>query len=443
MSCALFRVSVFSLAFLWLTGCGGSSSNGGGGGGGGGSEPTIVTVTFAGGTPTAAATQIGSGSFAPAALSGSSLTLSVPSGTTNFAVAYVCPAQTEGGSPPFQLTSEFVVEATTGDGTSYSLFGCPYQLSAGSQTGTLTGSVDASAIPGASFLDIDAWSGPNFSQGAGANFSFAAPTGSDQVDVLAYTETFQGIELLLSLAGAKSFSGQAVPGALNGGSTVVLTAADATTPEAITYNNVPSGFAAPTLVAAFDPAGQDFGIALALGATSQYPALPAGMVQSGDTYDIEAWTNGGQTGNILGGQTLLVLSTFTSGGPVSITFPAPWTYNGPTPAKLPTLDFTYNGFAGKAGVSDSAALYWFPSSTVQREIQISASENYQNGSTSLTFPDLSGLPGFLADPASGSQVTWAAIIDQSSAGVFGGLLQKLPANQTMNEVLDSAEYVVP
>ena len=167
------------------------------------------------------------------------------------------------------------------------------------------------------------------------------------------------------------------------------------------------------------------------------------MAQSGDTYLVQAQTNGGQTGNISGGQVLVALSTFTSGGPVSIAFPAPWTYNGPTPAARPTLDFTYNGFAGKAGVSDSAALYWFPSSTVQREIQISASENYQKGSTSLTFPDLSSLPGFLAAPASGSQVSWSAYINQSSAGIFGGLLQKLPANQTMSEAANQGELVVP
>lgn len=402
----------------------------------------IVTVTFTGNTPTAAATQIGSGSFAAAALSGSSLTLSVPSGTTNFAVAYACPAQTIQASPTFQLTSDYVVEATTGDGTSYSFFGCPYELSAGSQTGTLTGSVDASAVPGASILQIDAYNGPNFSLGAAgtpvANFSFTAPAGSDQVDVLAYNQTFQGTELFLTLAGAKTFSGQAVPGALNGGSTVVMTAADATTPETITYNNVPSGFSAPNSQAVFETGGQDFGFALALGATSQYPALPAGIVQSGDFYVVEAQSDSGS-----GGGAVVALSTFAAGGPVSITFPAPWTYAGPTPAKLPTLDFTYNGFAGKAGVSDSAALYWFPSSTVQSEIWITASEKYQNGSTSLAFPDLSGLPGFLAAPTSGSRVSWSAYINQSSSGAFGGILEKIPANATMSEALNQGELVVP
>ena len=327
MSCIPFRISALSLAFLWLSACGGNSSNGSGGGGGGGNQPTIVTVTFTGSAPTAAATQIGTGSFAAATLSGSSLTLSVPSGTTNFAVAYVCPAQTIQSIATYQLTSQYVVEATTGDSTSYSFFGCPSQLSAGSQTGTLTGSVDASAIPGATGLDIDAWNGPNFSQGGVAtlvgNFSFTAPAGSDQVEVLAYNQTLNGFGVSVALAAAKTFSGQAVPGALNGGNTVVLTAADATTPETITYNNVPSGFRAASSLAVFESAGQDFGIALAEGATSQYPALPAGMVQSGGFYEVEAQTNGGFTGNVSGGQSLVVLSTFTSGGPVSITFPTP------------------------------------------------------------------------------------------------------------------------
>src|SRR5580698_9742594 len=142
-SLALKSLALKSLApavvCLIVSGCGGSSSGtgggGGGGNGGGGNTPTTVTVSFAG-TPSALATQVGSGAFTGATLTSGTLTLSIPSGTTNFAVAYICP---DGG-----YIQQVVYEASTLDGTSYSALYCA--STATEPTGTLTGSGDVSAI---------------------------------------------------------------------------------------------------------------------------------------------------------------------------------------------------------------------------------------------------------------------------------------------------------
>src|SRR5579863_3057526 len=157
MSFALIRVSILGGALMLIAGCGWSSGGGSGSGGsGGGGNPTTVTFTVTGGTPTAVATSTGTGSFTAATLTAGKLTLDLPSGTTNFAMAFVCPPVSLTASQ-FLETFENVFEASTLDGTSFSQ-SCPTTPTAGS-TGTLTGAVDANAIAGASFLNIDAENG--------------------------------------------------------------------------------------------------------------------------------------------------------------------------------------------------------------------------------------------------------------------------------------------
>ena len=151
VSFGFLRFSAIGGVFILLAGCGSGSGNttGGGVGGGGGNNPTTVTFTVTGGTPTAVATQIGSGAFTSATLSGGSLTLSVPSGTTNFAVAFVCPPLTSYTPPE---TEQYVYEASTLDGTSFSEW-C-LGGSSNEATGTLTGAVDASRSPGLRMLEF-------------------------------------------------------------------------------------------------------------------------------------------------------------------------------------------------------------------------------------------------------------------------------------------------
>ena len=338
-----------------IVGCGGSSggggnSGGGGLGGGGGNSPTTVTFTISGPAPTAVATQVGSGSFTAATLTSGQVTLSIPSGTTKFAFAYVCPATppTNGDIATAQ-TFQGVVEASTADGTAFTGT-CPKAASTVA-TAPLTGSIDASAVSGASTLQINAESVGNLMDavvpGPTSTFSFAAPLGTDRVDVLVY-----GQGTPINLLAAKDLENQAVPGTANGGSTIVLGAADETVSEPVTVTGVPAGFVTPIGDALLISA-ENTGAFLTTQASTQYPALPTGFLQSGDYYAIvvNSVAESGDEG-------VGVTKTFTTAGPVSIAFPAPWTYAGPTPAPLPTFNVAYSGFSGSGSVYNELVLNW-------------------------------------------------------------------------------------
>ncbi|HET6169719.1 MAG TPA: hypothetical protein VFE01_06035, partial [Terracidiphilus sp.] len=195
MSCALIRVLISSGALLLVGGCGGSAG-GGSGSGGGGDSSTTVSFTIRGATPSAVATKVGSGVFAAATLSSGVVTLSLPSGTTSFAVAFVCPAISL-TSAGLQQTVENVFEATILDGTSFTE-SCQTGPSK-PDTGVLTGSVDASALSGAHILEVYAQSAqtgpiglPFPVLGSSGSFSVAAPLGTDRVLVLAYDSVVNG-----------------------------------------------------------------------------------------------------------------------------------------------------------------------------------------------------------------------------------------------------------
>ena len=91
------RFSFCVAVLVCLAGCGGSSNSGTTGGcvtdcGGGGGNPTTVTYTFTGAMPTAVATKIGTGAYTQAAVASGAVSISVPSGTSNYSIAWVCPA---------------------------------------------------------------------------------------------------------------------------------------------------------------------------------------------------------------------------------------------------------------------------------------------------------------------------------------------------------------
>lgn len=439
MSFALLRFSMLLGVLALVAGCGGSSNSSGGGSGG---SPTVVTFTITGVKPTAIATKVGSGSFTSATLASGAVTLSLPSGTTNFGVAFACPPLTniDGGT---KVEWEYVFEASTLDGTSLSE-PCPKAATPAS-TGTLTGSIDASAVPVVSslgpFLSVDAWGGgsrlSDSEFGPSFDFSFLAPSGQDRVEVEVY-DSFQtkvvAVGEGISLAAARSFSGQSVPGALNGGNAVVLGPADETTPEAITYSNVPSGFLTPYTTANLEMSGAG-SLVVDTAATTQYPALPASAMESGDYYIFNSVTS--NAGNIVAG--VYVTQTSATAVPLNVKFPAPWFYAGPPPAALPTFDLGYSGFSGAAGASDSVILTWMPDSSDERGLQVTATANFLNGSTSLATPDLSVLPGFPASPASGTSVLWEAGISHTTSP----LLQPMPTNGTVTSVSNAGWLTVP
>ena len=169
-------------------------------------------------------------------------------------------------------------------------------------------------------------------------------------------------------------------------------------------------------------------------ATSQYPALPSAAFLSGDFYEFFA----SAFNSAKAGEMMIVARSSTSAGPVSFAFPAPWTYAGPTPAALPSFNFAYTGFNGEAGVYQTALTGWNGASGFT-EIEVTATRNFQNGSTTITFPDLSGFTGFVTTPTSGTEVGWVALIAQSSAG----LPQPMTANSTITTVENAGAYTVP
>ncbi len=440
----LFCLSVAVPVFAVVVGCGGSAGTTDGGGGG---NPTHVTFTFKGATPTAVAAKVGSGAFTVQALSAGTLTLSIPSGTTDFAVAVNCPPQSQAmGSLTLTSSYQIVMEASTADGTEFT-GSCTIPWST-PPTGILTGRVDASAIPGANYIGVDATNGGSggeafFLSGTASDLNLLLPAGTDRVGLGAYVYTASnpyGANSVWTLAAVRNFDGVAVPGSVNGGVAVELGAADAVTQQPITYKNVPSNYGAPSTFAYF--VWKDSGgVWLSNGATSEYPAVPTVAAEAGDYYSFYVAAYSQSTA----GEGMLVSATSTSAGPQTFTFPATWTYAGPTPAALLSFDMNYTGFAGKTGVADAAGLSWQTGTGTQSSTnysyQVIASANYLNGSTRLTLPELSSVPGFLTLPASGTNAVWLAEIIQSSNGFLQPV--KGGANTNTSSVQNVGTFTVP
>jgi hypothetical protein len=436
MPLACLRLSALGVAGALLAGCGGGSAGnpGGGGGTGGNSSPTTVTFQFEGPAPTAVAARTGSGPFKLQALTSGVLNLSVPAGTTTFAVAYVCPTPAEAG---LEITEQVVHQLSVADGTTFTetcavaAGAAPGSGGTTGPSGILTGSVDASAISGASLVNIYAQNGSSAAQesslGVRSDFSFSAPAGNDRVLVLAYSATGQGLTAGSSLVAARNFPSQTVPGVLNGGNTVALGAADLVSSQPITYSNLPSGYSAPSTTVVWGGGGGAF--VIADHATSQYPALPAGAVQSGDRYGFSARSHSSAKVS----EAVSVNLYASEGGPLEVRFPPSWAYGGPAPAALPAFDFSYAGMTNRGGVFYIAYVSWPRGSTAWADFLVGTSASAVNGST-VVFPDLSGLPGFLAPPGPGTDVAWGASIMQTNWG---------QASSSFAAVENSGEYTVP
>ncbi len=439
MSSGFLRVSILAVLPVLAAGCGGTVSGSGSSGG----SPTTVKMTFTPATPTAVAVQIGAGAYTTQTLSSGVLSFSLPSGTSTYAVAYICtPAALTENGQQYATTMETVVEASTADATSL-VEQCFYNLQSGAAalppgpTAALAVSINASAIPSAASLLVVATNGKNGTQQsfstASASGSFAAPQGTDRVEIFV-------LDANGSLVAARNVSSQAVPGSLNGGTTIVLGAADETQPKAISYGNVPAQFAPSSTAVFFNMSPVSLGIGPS---TTQYPSLPAAAMESGDSYSLYA-----SAGPIVHSAIAESVSAFvnsTSAGPATFNFPAPWSYNGPTPAAWPTFDFSgYTAFAGKPGIIYNAGFFWTDGTngaigTSQYSVAVFASENFLHGATRLTIPDLSSLPGFFPAPATGADVSWNAGINQSSEDFP---LLTLP-NSTAIGVEDSGDYTEP
>src|SRR5260370_17668471 len=111
-----------SMLVVLVTGCAKSASSNGVPG-------TTITVTLIGGTPLGVATRAGTGAFT-VTTPGNQVTFTLLAGITKYAIAYVCPPLSVMGT----LNSEFVIQATTQDVTSFTA-SCFGPVSSGTATG--------------------------------------------------------------------------------------------------------------------------------------------------------------------------------------------------------------------------------------------------------------------------------------------------------------------
>jgi hypothetical protein len=424
---SLLVISLLAMALLSMAiGCGGggaqSSSTT--------SAGSTVAVSFAAPTPVAVAEKIGTGNWTAASLpSGGPLMVQLPPGTTQYGVAFVCTSVRSGT----QVKQQFIIQADIKDGNAYTLQQCLPDFAPPLPTGSLTGSFDASAIAGTSQVEISV---DNFS----SNLVAATPTGSFNITTAqvgltdAFAVAYDSSHTLLAMKIVRS---QTVPGVANGGNPITLAASDAvTTSMPISLANVPAGF--PQVFGIHFPSyvTANGGYAMATGFNgfipTGYSVVPATQAQPSDYYLVDMLAAAGN-------QQVTTSQRLKTAAPVTLTLPNPWTAIPPTPARFPTFTFDYTGFTGQPAIADVAGLGWTQSG-VSFGMSVIATANSQNGATTLTFPDLTALPGFLSMAPSGTIVGW-------SAATWGGTAQffatPAPIPQTISNASDQGNFTQP
>ena len=402
-----------------LTGCGGSSGTSLTTGG----NPQTVAFTFIGGTPTAAAVQTGTNTFSAATLQSNALSVSVPSGTTDYSIAYVCPVSNG-------VTSEFVIQASTKDGSAFTL-SCY-----GQNMGSASGSANAVAIPNAA--NILVYSGNVNSGSVGSTngtFNFNLPAGSVDIAVVAVDGASPA-----NVLAVKILRSQTVPGALNGGAPIVFQASDETTFQPIAVTNVPAGFFNPPFMTVyyFTANGTTF-ILNNNNSPTQSPILPAAAVASGDFYEFISDTIDTATHN----STTSIGQNIAAGSlpaTVDLALPASWSFSGPSAAQFPSLTFTYPGFSGATTTAYEASIYWQPTPTTLTGISVTSTANFLNGSTTVTIPDLTSVAGFSPAAASGTTVSWQGAI---AGGAILPFASNTPTAGAFESVQNQGTYTEP
>jgi hypothetical protein len=389
-------------------------------------QPGItVTFTFVNGTPTAAATQIASGSFTAATITSGKLTLTVGNDTIKFAVAYVCPPVSHLGTT---TNSEFVVEATAKDGTAFtvSCFGQP-------ATGSATGSVNATAITGATDVKILGIQGIGSNVGsASGSFNVSLPTGANDVAAVA-------VDASGNVLAVKILRSQTIPGAINGGSQIVFTPSDQVSTQSLVVNNVPAGDVSPPVTSVGYITANGTLILLTNNAVTSYPAVPAGATQAGDFYLYLSDTNDTATHTSTIGVTQ---TTTTGGGFQTLVLPNPWSFSGPAAATFPTFTFNYTDFNALAAVAQQGQLTWTPAASTVNSITVTATANFQSGANTITIPNLTSLSGFIAAAPTSTHINWVA-------DIFGGTGQQFaffptpPPNSTVSFVQNRGSFTQP
>lgn len=382
---------------LLVAGCGASNPTS--------STGTTITVTFKGNAPSAVATKFGGSAIRAVTLQGANtLSFVVPAGTTNYTLAYVC-TSTNGA-----VTEEFVLEASIEDSNSINR-ACPL---AGNVPllGAATGSIDATAIAGAASVSV-------FPQGltqalaVKGPFSINLPVGMEDV-AFAVLDTNDNILAL------KILRSQTVPGAINDGNAVIFSAADATPLQTFTLSGVPAGFVGGPFVEYRTASGTSIALNFqGANNSTSYAIVPGAAAQNGDFYLFIGAALSLPPSTLH--QSMQIIQRTATGGAATLTSPAALMFAGPTPAALPSFNFSYSGFpTGLSTGVQQARISWAPTATSRDSITVTATPNFLNGATSLNVPDLSALSGFLAPAISGTQVAW-------DVEIFGNAGQAFPA----------------
>ncbi len=386
---------------------------------------TDVVYTFEGQQPSAVAVQIGAEAYTSTSLQSGKLSISVPNGTTNYAIAYACPQAAGLGAT---ITAEYVIEASLSDGNTFTA-SCN---EAAGTTGSATGSVNASGISGVASVLIRGNAGYGGSvASANGSFNVSMLTGSNDVAFIAE-------DSLGNVKAVQILRAQTVPGSINSGNTVTFHGSDQVTMQNMTVANVPSGFATPPAASVEYVTADGTQFLLSNNSLTQYPLVPAAYVQSGDFYSFEASASDTATHSSAVGNT----QNSSGGGAVTLSLPTPWTYSGPSPAVLPTFNFSYSGYSDMSAVAQQAEIEWEPSTNVIYTLTVTATANYQGSGNSIVIPNLSSVSGFFGSASAGSAVYWVADIWGGTTPVFD-FLSAPPSSGSISFVQQSGTFVQP
>ena len=407
---------------VWGSGCGGVST-----------KPTpalpasgtTVNVTLTNAAP-GIAVRIGAGNWAPVSVAANQqLNFTVPDGINSYAIAWACPVV--GVSPDNTSQSAFVFEATIQDPTSYteSCAGGPGVVEA-----AVTGSVDASAIPNTTGVNIVGSGGV---QGA----SLVGPVGTFNASLITGLNDIAAVAVDASnnVLAVKIVRSQNVPGVVNGGNPITFTASDATKAQPVSVTNDPWGSLPSGAVnASFITAnGTSFAVK---NANTAYWAISSSEAQSGDYYSFSTTANNQATG-----QAITITQTSTGAGAVTLSLPAPLANSAPTPAPFPNFNMSYSALSTNNVSGYGASISWNASGQMNAfnwvGLGVVATSAFQNGGNTLAIPDFGSIPGFLGydgGPTSGTLIHW-------HNSIWGGLMP--PVSNSGWSVNNSGTYIEP
>ncbi len=411
-SCSLSVIAILLTTAL-ASGCGGSMNSGAMG--------TTVTASFAGATmPSAVAYQSGTtGTFKALALSRSSVSFTLPAGTSAYGFAYICPTFVAVNS----FSNESIIQATTTDTTSLSL-ACP------SLSGNISATFDVSAISGATqtMLFEGYWSDQMFGT-SGVQVLLGVPTGTFDVALVAMgaNNAALGIQILRGISITSSTSIAFPP----------MTAADELGSAPASITNVPSGasydfettYQTSGGLSAILPVSYTTGVP-----QTTYPTVPSSQSQSGDFYLIQAGAVFPDSGLPPGSPSAIVSSNTASAVTAALPSPLNLPPSAPTAAAFPTFNAIAGDFTVAGTVVQSSFTQFQTSSTVYNTYTY-VTQTWLGTNATFTVPDLSTLTGFAPAPPSGAQEFWAIY------ATAGTPLQLNPVQQSGVEFLSSPTSV--